>query len=62
MWCGLSLQLAAQQVPSVFDVHKEEPEPQAAAKAEPKIKEEAPAIVSKWSVVDYDDEDETAAK
>lgn len=58
----LPLQLAAQQTPSVFDVHKEEPEEQPAVKAEPK-REEAPSIVSKWSLVDYDnDDDESAVK
>ena len=59
----LFVQLAAQQAPSVFDVHKEEPEAQPAIKAEPKAQEEAPSIVSKWSLVDYDnDEDENAVK
>ncbi len=57
----LSLQLAAQQAPSVFDVHKEEPEQQAAIKAEPKTKEETPSIVSKWSLVDYDNDDDENA-
>lgn len=53
----LSLQLAAQQAPSVFDVHKEEPEMQAPVKTE-QIDDKAPAIVSKWSLVDYDNEDD----
>ncbi len=46
----------------MFDVHKEEPEAaQPAIKAEPKTKEEAPSIVSKWSLVDYDNEDDENA-
>ena len=58
---GLSAQLAAQQAPSVFDVHKEEPEAQPPVKAEPKAQEEVPGIVSKWSLVDYDNDDEENA-
>ena len=59
------MQLAAQQAPSVFDVHKEEAETpaQPAVKAEPQAREEAPSIVSKWSLVDYDnDDDENTVK
>ena len=59
------MQLAAQQAPSVFDVNKEEAQAQGPAvapapKEEPQVKEEAPGIVSRWSLVDYDEDDDKA--
>ena len=59
------LQLAAQQAPSVFDVNKEETRAQGPAaapapKEELEVKEEAPGIVSRWSLVDYDEDDDKA--
>lgn len=59
------MQLAAQQAPSVFDVNKDKAQAQGPAaapapKEEPKVKEEAPGIVSRWSLVDYDEDDDKA--
>ena len=62
---GVPMQLAAQQAPSVFDVNREEalaqgPPAAPAPKEEPQVKEEAPGIVSRWSLVDYDEDDDKA--
>lgn len=59
------MQLAAQQAPSVFDVNKEEAQAQGPAaapapKEEPQVKEDTPGIVSRWSLVDYDEDDDRA--
>jgi hypothetical protein len=59
---ALSVQLAAKQAPGVFDVKEELPAAQPMPKEEPKAKDEAPAIVSKWSLVDYDEDDDNAAR
>ena len=56
------MQLAAKQAPGVFDVKEELPAAQPTPKEEPKAKDEAPAIVSKWSLVDYDEDDDNAAR
>lgn len=47
----------------MFDVNKEEAQVQGPTQPQPKEppavkKEEAPAIVSKWSLVDYENEDD----
>ena len=44
----------------MFDVKEELPAAQPMPKEEPE--DEAPAIVSKWSLVDYDEEDDNAAR
>ena len=52
-------QIAANNAPSVFGVNADGEEPKQEIKPEPK--QEPPEIVSKWTLVDYDAEEQPAA-